>query len=445
MIRSIAAFVFILFMVAPALAQPPKDRFLDIQEVISPGGIKAWLVEDHNVPVISVEFAFAGAGAARDPDGKSGLAQLLSNTLDEGAGDLDASAFQERLEEIAMRMSFEDGKDAFYGSVQMLSANREKSRELLKFSLNKARVDTDAVGRIRKQLLANLAYAARDPSRVASQDWYKIAFPNHPYGRPANGTAESLASITRDDLEAYRKRVFARSNLKVVAVGDIGEATLATLLDDVFGALPATDGLVPITPTKLPEKGRQIVVEMPVPQSVAVFGAGAMARKDPDFIPAFVLNHILGGGGFASKLMEEGREKRGLAYSVYSYLHPMRSAAVFMGSVATKNESIAQSLDVIRGELQRMATEGPSATDLDNAKKYLIGSFALRFDTNAKIPSQLLSFLQEDLGIDYVDKRNALIEAVTLDDVKRVAKALLHPDNLLVTVVGQPTNLAKGG
>ena len=432
----------VAIFLAVALTRPAHA--MKIQSVKSPGGIEAWLVSDKSVPLLALRFAFDG-GSAQDPVGKEGVANFLSAMLDEGAGDILSSAFQERLEEIAMRMSFEDSKDAFYGSVEMLTVNREKSVDLLRLALTKPRFDPDAVERIRKQLQAGLVYAARDPDKVASNEWFKLAFPGHTYGRPANGTAETIGAITRDGLEAYRKRVFAKSNLKVVAVGDIDAAALAKLLDEVFGGLADKDGLVPVPPHTLEAKGRQVVVEMPVPQSVAVFGAGAMSRKDPDFMAAFVLNHILGGGGFASKLMEEVREKRGLAYSVYSYLYPLKKSAIFSGSVATKNESIAQSLDVIRAELDRMATEGPSATDLDNAKKYLVGSFPLRFDTNAKIASQLLGFKQEELGIDYVDKRNALIEAITLDDMKRVARNLLKSDKLLVTVVGKPTNMAKGG
>lgn len=434
---ALLALVLALPLTRPALA-------MKIQSVKSPGGIEAWLVSDKSVPLLALRFAFDG-GSAQDAAGKEGTANFLSAMLDEGAGDLNSGAFQERLEEIAMRMSFEDSKDTFYGSVEMLTVNRAPSVELLRLALTRPRFDTDAVERIRKQLQAGLVYAARDPDKVASNEWFKIAFPGHAYGRPANGTAESIDAITRDDLEAYRKKVFAKSNLKVVAVGDIDATALGTLLDDVFGGLAAKDGLVAVPPHTLEPKGRQVVVEMPVPQSVAVFGAGAMARKHPDFMAAFVLNHILGGGGFASKLMEEVREKRGLAYSVYSYLYPLKRSAIFSGSVATKNESIAQSLDVIRSELDRMATEGPSPADLENAKKYLIGSFALRFDTNAKIASQLLGFLQEDLGIDYVDKRNALVEAITLDDMKRVARSLLKTDSLIVTVVGKPANLAKGG
>ncbi len=416
---------------------------MKIQTVKSPGGIDAWLVEEHSVPLMALRFAFEG-GSSQDPAGKDGLANFLSAMLDEGAGDLSAQAFQERIEELAVRLNFEDSKDAFYGNFETLTANRDQAVELLRLALNAPRFDTDAVERIRKQLLAGLVYAARDPDKVAAKEWFAAAFPGHPYGRPANGTEATVSSITRDDLEAYRRRVFSRANLKVVAVGDIDAEALGRVLDRVFAELPAKSDLIPV-PFTAPARGSERVIDMDVPQSVAMFGLGAMARKDPDFMAAFVLNHILGGGGFASRLMEEVREKRGLAYSVYSYIQPFRHASIFAGGVATKNDSIGQSLEVIRAELKRMAEEGPKATDLENAKKYLTGSYALRFDTNAKIAAQLLGIMQDDLGIDYVEKRNALVEAVTLDDIRRVAKHLLEPENLIVTVVGKPTGLDKRG
>lgn len=431
-----------LLIAVTTLTRPAQA--MKIEQVKSPGGIEAWLVSDPSVPLLALRFAFEG-GSTQDPAGKEGTANFVSGMLDEGAGDLSSSAFQERLEEIAMRMSFEDGKDTFYGNVEMLTVNRDKSVDMLRLALTKPRFDGDAVERVRKQLQASLVYAARDPEKLASKEWLATAFAGHAYGRPANGTPETIAAIKREDLEAYRKRTFAKSNLKVVAVGDIDKAALGKLLDDAFGGLSDKAELTPVPAYKLPATGQQRIVEMPVPQSVAIFGSGAMARKDPDFMAGFILNHILGGGGFASKLMEEVREKRGLAYSVYSYLQPFRHSAIFSGSVATKNESIAQSLDVIRAEMKKMAEQGPSATDLENAKKFLVGSYALRFDTNAKIASQLLAILQEDLGIDYVDKRNALVEAVTIDDLKRVAKSLLRPDGLIVTIVGQPMNMPKGG
>ncbi len=411
---------------------------MKIQTIKSPGGIEAWLVEEHSVPMMAMRFAFDG-GSSQDPNGKEGLANFLSAMLDEGAGDMTSRQYQERMEDISMRMSYEEAKDAFYGNFETLTANRDEAAKLLQLALNKPRFDADAVERIRQQLIAGLVYAARDPDKVAQEKWYAAAFKGHPYARPANGTQETVGKITSADLEGFRKRNFAKDTLKVVAVGDINPDELGKLLDEVFGGLPAKAQLTPVANTTPVTGGVQEVIPMNVPQSVAVFGLGAMPRKDPDFIPAFVLNQILGGGGFASKLMEEVREKRGLAYSVYTYVYPYQQASIFSGGVATRNEMMGQSLDVIRAELNKMAEKGPSQQDLDNAKDYLIGSYPLRFDTNAKIAAQLLGLRMDGFGPEYVDNRNAMIAAVTLDDEKRVAKRLLETQNLIVTIVGKPT------
>ena len=432
------------FLNLPLMPLGAEAHAMKIQSVKSPGGIQAWLVEEHSVPLMAMRFVFDG-GSAQDPVGKEGLANFLSGMMDEGAGDLTATAFQERLEELAVKISFDDARDSLYGNFETLTANRDPAVEMLRLALTKPRFDADAVERVRKQLLANLAYAAKSPDKVAAKAWSARAFEGHPYGRSSDGTTETLQKISSQDLESYRKRVFARDTLKVVAVGDIDAATLGSLLDKVFGEL-AAKGQLDVVIAKTPAaKDKLEVIEMDVPQSVAQFGLPGLGRKDPDFMAAFVLNQILGGGGFASRLTEEVREKRGLAYSVYSYLQPYKHAPIFGGGVATKNEEIAQSLDVIRAELKRMADDGPTQEELDNAKKYLTGSFALRFDSNSKIANQLLWMLQEDMGIDYVDKRNALVEAVSLEDTKRVAKRLLKTDDLIITVVGKPKGLAPRG
>ncbi|MEL6299863.1 MAG: pitrilysin family protein [Pseudomonadota bacterium] len=418
----------------------PEARAMKIQVVKSPGGIEAWLVEERSVPLMAMRFAFEG-GSAQDPTGKEGVANFLTVMMDEGAGDLDAARFQELEEELSFRMRFSDSRDTFSGSFQTLTSNRDESLRLLKLALTKPRFDQDAVERMRKQLLSGLAFAAKDPNRVASKVWAATAFPDHPYGRPSRGTLDSIAAIQPADLEAYRKRIFAKDTLKIAVVGDIDAETLGKVLDDVFGDLPAKAELTKVPDTKPVTGGVQRVVQMPVPQSVAVFGTPSIARDDPDFIVAFVMNQILGGGGFASRLMEEVREKRGLAYSVYSYLQPYDHAAIFAGGVATQNEKIGESLKVIRSELERMAKDGPSDEELANAKSYLIGSYALRFDSNAKIAQQLLGIQLDKLGIDYPDKRNELIRAVTVEDVKRIAERILNVDDLIVTIVGQPVGI----
>lgn len=417
------------------LTFPGPAHAMDIKVVTSPGGIKAWLVEAHNNPLLALKFSFEG-GNSQDPKGKEGLANFVTAMLDEGAGELPSGEFQEQMETLAMRMSYEDSRDTFYGNFETLTRNRAESLKLLRLALTTPRFDEDAVDRIREQLLANMVYADRDPEKVAAKEWFATAFEGHPYGRPSQGTEASVHGITRQDLEDYRKRIFVKDRLKIVAVGDITEAELGEALDEVFGDLPKTAELLPVPFVKPVTGGREKWIEMNVPQAVAVFGVGAMLRKDPDFLIAFVLNQLVGGGGFASRLMEEVREKRGLAYSVYSYLQPFKHASLLSGGVATKSEAITQSLDVIRGELKKIAEDGPSAEEFENAKKYLIGSYALRFDTNSKIASQLLGLYEDDFEPDYVLKRNDLVAQITIDDAKRVAKRLLDNNDLIVTIVG---------
>lgn len=443
--RRMPLVIALLATLAAVALSSSRAEAMRIQEVRSPGGISAWLVEEHSVPLMAMRFAFDGAGSAQDPAGKEGLANFLSSILDEGAGDLTAQAFQERMEELALRMSFDDGRDAFYGSFETLTANRDAAVQLLALAVNKPRFDPEAIERMRKQQLASLAAAARDPTRLASEKWMATAFAGHPYGRPSNGTTKSVSEVNRADLQGVHKRSFARDNLRVVVVGDIDAKTLGALLDTVFGTLPAKAQISPVSATEPKAAQKLNVIDMNVPQSVVRFGLPAMARKDKEFIPAFVLNTILGGAAFTSRLYREVRDKRGLAYGVDTSIMPMKHASVFFGGVATKNEKVSESLDVIRAELKRITDDGPTAAELADAKAYLTGSFALRFDTNANIANQLLWMQVEGLGTSYVDERNAMIDAVTLDDLKRVAKRLFAGHDLIVTVVGKPKGLASGG
>ena len=432
--------IAVTLLALTAFAVPAKA--MTIQTVKSPGGITAWLVEAHEVPLVAMRFAFIG-GAAQDPAGKEGLAYFLSGMLDEGAGELKSVDFQERLEEAAVKMSFDASRDVFMGSFQTLTKNSKQGFELLRMALNEARFDADAVERIRGQILTGLKFDMNDPQRVATREWYKLAFAGHPYGRPVKGNAKTIGAISSDDLRDYTRRVFARDTLRIAVVGDIDAETLGRVLDEVFGPLPKAGALTKVPEAAPPEGPQRKVVEMKIPQSVAQFGHSAFKRDDEDFIASYVLNYILGGGGFSSRLTEEVREKRGLAYSVYSYVHPYQYGAIYSGSVATKSDAIGQSLEVIKGELERMAVDGPTQEELKDAKQYLTGSYALRFDTSMKIASQLLWIQIQELGIDYVDNRNELIAAITLDDVKRVAKRLLKADGLIVTIVGEPKAEAK--
>lgn len=421
---------------------------VDIERVVSPGGIEAWLVSEPAVPLVSIQFAFDG-GASQDPAGKPGVANLMSTLLDEGAGDLRAAEFQERLETLAIELSFDAGRDAFYGDLRTLTENLDEAAELLRLAINEPRFDDDAIVRMRAQMLASLRRELQDPDAVAGRQWSRLVFgEDHPYGRPVNGTMETVAEITADDLRDYRGRVFARDTLKIAVVGDIDAERLAPLLDDVFGGLAETASLETVPEAALPGGDLTEIVEMEIPQTVIRFGGRGLKRDDDDFIPAFVVNHILGGGAFSSRLYQEVREKRGLSYSVYSYLYPLEYSALFLGGAATRNDRAAESLDIIRAELARMADEGPSEEELDQAKRYLKGSYPLRFDTSSKISRQLVEIQRDGLGIDYINIRNGLIDAVGIEDARRAARRLLDDGGLFVTLVGRPDGVvvpAGGG
>lgn len=417
-----------------------KSSASRIQRVVSPGGIEAWLVEDYTVPLVAVEFSIRG-GASQDPSGKAGLGYFVSGVLDEGAGPYDSSAFHERLDEFAIELRFNADRDSFGGHLRTLVRHKSEAFDMLRLALTEPRFDEEPVERVRAQLEAGIRHEANDPDSMASRTFFATAFPDHPYGRPVNGTLESLPAIAREDLVAYHKRVVARATLKIAVVGAIDAQTLAGELDRVFGPLPEKASLTAV-PDAVPQGvGTSRVVSLDVPQSSIRFGARGLMRNDPDWIPAVVVNHILGGGVFSSRLFREVREKRGLAYSVWSQLAPYDHGALHMGGTSTKNERAAESVAIIQEQIASLVAEGPTADELDKARKYLIGSYALNFDTSTKIAGQLVRIQNDSLGIDYMDRRNGLVAAVTGEDVSRTARRLYGEGKLLVAVAGKPVGL----
>ena len=431
-----AAVVLIVIGVLPAEA-------IAIKEVRSKTGITAWLVEDHTNPLIAMQFSFA-AGAANDPSGKEGTANFITAMMDEGAGDLDSAAFQARRDELNTKMSFTANFDHFEGAFQTLTEKRDDSFALLQIALTKPRFDKEPLDRVRDQLLVGARENEEEPDKIASKAWMEKAFGDHPYALEAEGTVKSLAGITADDLHAMHKRLFSRKGLKVAVVGDIDEATLIRLLDETFGGLPDTDP--PPVPAMVHVAGKAAtqIIDRNIPQSIITFGHDGMLRSDPDFIPAYVASFVLGGGGFGSRLTEEVREKRGLTYGVSIGLYPFEHAGLVYGQLGTRNEKAGEALAVVKETMKKFADEGPTPAELAETKTYLTGSYALRFDSNSKIANQLLAIQQDNLGIDYVNRRNSLVDAVTLDQAKAQAKRIAQPDKLIVTVVGKPEGIKVG-
>ncbi len=410
-----------------------------VEEVVSPGGIHAYLLHEPAVPMLAVSFLFEG-GAQYETAGQAGLARMTAALLDEGAGDLDSQAFRAALEDNSIRLSFDADRDNLTGELRTLTANRELAFDLLAKALNEPRFDAEPVERIRAQIQAGLKRRLNDPGVISRRSWFAAAFGEHSYGHPAEGRLETVAELGREDLRAYTDAQLARDKLHIGVAGDITAEELAPALDRIFGGLPESSPAPGVAPVE-PATGRTVIENQAVPQSVVTFGHGGIDRLDPDYYAAYVANYILGGGGFQSRLLHEIREKRGLAYGAYSYLLDADKAPLWMGGVATNNEDVAESIRLVREQVASVAAGEITADELEGAKTFLTGSFPLRLTSNAQVAQLLRSMAAQGLGRDYLDRRNGYIEAVTLDDVQRVAGEVFDADDLLFVVVGQPEGL----
>jgi zinc protease len=428
----VAAIAIVLFVGHASAVQ--------VERVVSKGGIEAWFVRDTSVPVLSIEFLFRG-GAALDPKGKTGLANLTASLLDEGAGDMDSQAFQSRLQNLSIQLGFDTGYDSFSGSLKTLTRNRDEAARLLRLAMMEPRFDADAVERMTSEILTSIKLRALRPGYLARRIWQQAVFPDHPYGRTRSGNAATLKNIDVADLRGFVKNHLAKDRLIIGVCGDITAEELGVLLDEVFGGLPEKGGPIDVAEAAPKGIGATFVLDRQVPQSVAIFGMPGLKRDDPDFYAAYVMNHILGGGSFSSWLYEEVREKRGLAYSIYSYLQPRKDAPFWMGSVATANAGMAKSIELIRDQVEKMRKDGVTDEELENAKLYINGSFPLRFTSSDRIASSLVHLQYDNLDIDYYDHRNGYIDAVTKEDIARVVKRFLDPSKLTFSVVGQPDGL----
>ena len=427
--RLAATLLLMLFAVSPGHA-------VEIKEVVSPKGIRAWLVQDDFVPLISMRFSFKG-GSSQDPTGKEGLANLMTGLFDEGAGDLDSDTFQAKLDDVGTEMGFNADDDRITGSIRMLADKRDTAVDLLAVAVNEPRFDQAPIDRIRQQVVAGIKASERDPNTIAGRKFAEALYGDHPYARQSDGTEQSLTTITRDDLVAFHKRNFARDNLIVGVVGSISPEDLAPLLDKVFGDLPAKAELQPVSDAKL-GFGQTTRVDYALPQTSISMVYPGIRRQDPDFFPAYIMNHILGGGTFSSRIYNEVREKRGLAYSAGSNLVNRDHMAALMISTATRADRANETLQILKTEIAKMAKDGPTEEELVEAKKYLVGSYAVNnLDSSSAVASTLLGLQDENLGRDYIDKRADLINAVTLDEVKTVARKLLDTDPA-VLFVGPP-------
>lgn len=430
MIRAIASFLTVLVLSGPVFAA------VEIQEVTSPEGFEAWLVEEHSIPFVALEIRFKG-GSSLDPEDKRGAINLMTGLIEEGAGDMDARAFIEARDDLAASFSFDVHDDALSVSARFLTENRDEAVALLREALVNPRFDEEAVERVRAQVLSGIRSELNDPNRIAGHTFDKLAFGDHPYGSARDGTLESVTALTRDDIIAAHKAVLAKDRVYVGAAGDITAEELGGIIDTLLADLPEEGAPMP-EPAELALSGGVTLVPFDTPQSVTLFGHIGIDRDDPDFFAAYVANEIFGGSGRQSRLSDEVREKRGLTYGVGTFLADYDYADLLLGQFASANDSMAQAIDVVRDEWERIAAEGVTETELEEIKTYLTGAYPLRFDGNGPIARIMVGMQMQGLTPDYINTRNDKVNAVTLDDVKRVAARIYRPEELRFVVVGQP-------
>ena len=425
--RLVVTILVVLGLASPALAAPPV-------QIVEKKGMTAWLVKDDTLPLLTIKMAWRG-GTAGDPADKPGLTMLLARLMNEGAGELPALAFQKAMADNVVSLGFDTNRDYLTGTLRCLNDYRHMCLELLRLAVSEPRFDMEAIERMKQEQRTAILRQSQSPRSLANNRLMQLAFGAHPYGQPKNGSNESLEAITRQDLLDHYRAIFARDGMMLAVVGDIDRSRLRRLMGDVFGRLPSTSNITAPADISVRKGPRSAHIERPGPQTSIVFAQQGVAYNHPDFFADFVMNNILGGSGFSSRLTEQVREARGLAYSVFSGTSNFDHAAMWNGSVASDNKTAQQAMDVIRAEMRRMAEEGVSQERLDAAKTYLTGAYALRFDSGSKIAGQLLGIQMNGWPPGYFATRNDKINAITTDDIKRAAQRL-DADTLLVVSVG---------
>lgn len=429
--------IFILFLFTfslimnNALAKIPK-----VEEVISKKGYKLWMIEDNYLPIVSIKIAFTKSGTAYDKEEKKGLSYMVTGLLDEGAGGISSFEYRKKLEALASTISFDVDEDNFYVNVKTLKDNLEETLKLLNLTLTKPNLKPEVIERIRNQILVIIQKKLESPQYVASKKFKESIFGEHPYSRTKYGNADTIKSISRENIVDYVNNTFSKENIVISVVGDVSKSKIKKLLDKYLKLEKGLREVVNIPDVNINKKKQHIKIPKGIQQSVVYFGSEGLKRSDKDFYPAYIMNHILGGGGFESRLLDTVREKNGLAYSTYSYLSTYHKAGLFVGYVGTDAKRVDKSISLIKKELNKLYKNGVTEKELSDAKDYLVNSYPLKMTKNENLATYLSVMQLEDLGIDFLEKRNDYVRSVTVEQVKNMAQRMLDVDKMTFVVVG---------
>jgi len=403
---------------------------------ILPNGIILLHSEKKALPIVTVVFAIK-AGSVVEPPEKAGLANLTADLLNEGTSRRTSKNISDEIEFVGGSLSTSGGSDYMTVSLSILKKDLELGFDLLSDIILNPSFSQEEINRRKKVIKSSIIQQNEEPGIVASRAFSKAVFGEHPYGRPAEGTLETLDNITRQDIVDFHSSYYAPNNTFMAVVGDITGNELKPLIDKYFKIWQKKE--IKFHDMSVPKSGSKaevIKINKNITQANIILGHLGIKRDDPDYYAVSVMNYILGGGGFASRLMDSIRDNKGLSYDVHSYFSASKYSGSFQVGLQTKNNSANEAINEILKEMDRIRTEKVSDKELDNAKLYLTGSFPLRIDSNRKIAAFLIAVEFYDLGLDYVDDYKKFIEAVSKDDLLRVARKYLDTKNYILVIVG---------
>lgn len=429
---SIKRFFAVLVLILAA----PVQAAVDIQHWQTPQGARVFFVESHELPILDVSVDFR-AGSARDPVEKSGLARLTHALLDQGAGGLSDTEIAHRLADVGAVLGGNFDRDRAGVTLRTLSSMAEKTAALdtLVQVLQQPDFPLAVMQRERRRLISSIREAEADPGTVAEKAFYRALYADHPYARDENGVPGNLEKLTRNDVSAFFRAHYGAPNAVISLIGAISRSEAEAIATRLAEGLPAAAPL-PDLPLPVAATASTVRLAHPSTQSHVLMGAVGVARNDADYFPLFVGNYALGGGGFDSRLMREVRDKRGFAYSAYSYFLPMLQAGPFQLGLQTKLEQTDEAMEVARSTLQQFIAEGPSEAELVQAKANLTGGFPLRIDSNKKILEYLAVIGFYNLPLDYLETWTDKVNAVDTDAVRQAFARHLDPERLVTVVVG---------
>lgn len=412
------------------------DAVPEIQSWQTENGGKVLFVETHALPMVDIKLVFAG-GSARDGD-IPGLALFTNALLNSGAGKWNANEIAEQIDGIGARLDTDSARDMALVTLRSLN-DRDKLAQALKIlravvsepQFNRADIERD-----RQRLLAVLQHKQQQPESVADDAFNKLLYGSHPYAHPSEGTPESIKRITRDDLLAFHRQYYVAHNAVLAMVGDLSRRQAEAIAEQILGALPAGKVAPPLPDAEVVPRARQQRIAMPITQTHIIIGQPLVARGDEDFFPLYVGNHVLGGSGFGSRLMNEIREQRGLAYDTHSYFVPMAAAGPFRAAVQTRNDQAAEAQRLLKETVERFVMEGPTADELNKAIKNITGSFPLNIDSNSDLIDYLGMIGFYDYPLDHLQTFISRIRAVTAEQIRDVFKRRLQPENFATVIVG---------